>query len=74
MVDKVDVEAAFLYLFHGEIAGELVEDSAYHFHMGQFLSADVGKDSLHLSAGRCIALVEVTERCPELAVGSAEHL
>ena len=42
--------------------------------MGQFLGADVGQDSLHLTAGRCIALVEVTLGCAELAVGSAKFV
>lgn len=72
VIDKVGVKAALPDLLGREIAGELVDDCRDHFHVGEFLRADVGQNALALLIRHGVALIEVAHGRAELAVRSAE--
>lgn len=63
MVGEIGIKAAFLDLFHREISGQLVDYRADHFHMGEFLGADIVEYCLDFTAGGGITLVEIAQGC-----------
>ena len=56
MVDKIILEALGLYLFDRQVAGQLIDDGAYHFEMGQLFGADIGQhaDDIFIRHGEAL--------------------
>ena len=72
MVDIIGVETSGFNLLGSQILGQLVDNGADDFQMGQFLGTDIGQKAAHFLAGHGVALAEITHGSGQLSVGAAE--
>ena len=71
MVHEIVSEALFLDLLGGQAAGQLVDDGADHFKVGEFFGAYIRQYGAELGVGHGVALAEVAQGGADLAVGAA---
>ena len=71
MIDIIRTKTRVLNFFHGEILGQLINDSAYHFKMRKLLGTDIRKQPGHFTIRHGITLRKITHGCAQLAVGPA---
>ena len=71
MVDVIRAEAGGFDLLHGKILGQLIDDGADHFKVGELFCANICKKSGHLPVGHGIPLGQIPHGSAQLSVGAA---